>query len=385
MNRRGAVEAAGLFLAGVCGCVAPRPGSPPGVDGMAAGASVTALADSLDAQAPRWLARDGVPSIAVAYVAGDSVRWTRVYGEQAPGVPATRRTLYNVASLTKPVFAELVLRLAADQRLSLDEPMAPTWVDPDIATDPRHRALTPRLVLSHRTGFANWRRATGGVLRFQADPGSAYGYSGEGYEYLARFVERRTDAPLDSLARRYLFRPFGMRDAAFMPQPWFEGRVARPSTSRGTFGEPAFSARGNAADMLYATADDYARFLVATMRRGALPPAYARQRDSVHVPDPGTIADCKPRARVRCPDVAGPGLGWAVMRFAADSGRPAETVLWHTGSDEGMRAMVVYLPARRQGAVMLANGDNGFQTMIDVGRLLFAESAFSAYLLSGRE
>jgi CubicO group peptidase (beta-lactamase class C family) len=290
-----------------------------------------------------------------------------------------------VASLTKPVFAELVLRLAAEQRLSLDEPMAPTWVDPDIAADPRHRLLTPRLVLSHRTGFANWRRATGGVLRFQTDPGGAYGYSGEGYEYLARFVERRAGASLDSLARRYIFRPFGMVDAAFTPQPWFEGRIARPSSSAGAFGEPAFSARGNAADELYSTVGDYARFVAAVMRGADLPSGYARQRDSVHVLDPGTMADCKPTARVRCPEVAGPGLGWAVMRFAASSGRPAETILWHTGSDEGMRAMVVYLPARRQGAVMFANGANGFQTMIDVGRLLFAESAFSAYLLSGRE
>jgi hypothetical protein len=53
------------------------------------------------------------------------------------GYVQLRATLYNVASLTKPVFVELVVRLNADARLSFDEPMASAWVDPDVAADPR--------------------------------------------------------------------------------------------------------------------------------------------------------------------------------------------------------------------------------------------------------
>ena len=80
---------------------------------------------------------------------------------EAKGVPATTRTLYNVASLSKPIFAETIHRLAAAGRLSLDEPMSAYWVDPDVANDPRHERLTPRIALSHRTGFKNWRYQTG--------------------------------------------------------------------------------------------------------------------------------------------------------------------------------------------------------------------------------
>jgi CubicO group peptidase (beta-lactamase class C family) len=291
------------------------------------------------------------------------VRWTRVYGEQAPGVPATARTLYNVASLAKPVFAEVVLRLAATGRVGLDEPMATRWVDPDLAGDPRRGALTPRVALSHRTGFANWRRETGGVLRFRHDPGTAYGYSGEGFEYVRRFAEAALGAPLDTLARRHVFEPYGMPQTAFARQAWFAGRVALPMGPEGRYGEPAFPPGGNAADDLYTTIDDYAAFVVGVMHRRALPAALAAARDSLHVADTSSVRQCREMMGARCPGF-GQGLGWAILTF------PDHRVLWHTGSDWGEKAMVFYSPERRDGLVLLTNGANGTPVMLDVGMLL---------------
>lgn len=242
--------------------------------------------DSLDALAPGRLAAHGVPSVAIAYIDGGRVRWTRVYGEQAPGEPATRRTLYNVASLTKPVFAETVLRLAATGAIDLDSPLHPDWVDPDVAGDARHRRLTYRLVLSHRTGFPNWRRETDGVLRFIAEPGTAFGYSGEGYEYAARAVASRTGGSLESLVTDLVLEPVGMNSTALTRRRWFEGRVAVPHLLNGEPGPPAYQNAGSAADDLYTTAGDYAAFVVAMMNGYGLTPELAGQRDSIHVPDP---------------------------------------------------------------------------------------------------
>ena len=112
---------------------------------------------AMDAHAAEWLKESDVPSVAVAYIKDGKVAWTAVYGEQSPGVPATRKTLYNLASLTKPITAETVSRLASAGKLSLDESMSPFWLDPDIKDDPWSKLLTPRLCLSHQTGFANWR------------------------------------------------------------------------------------------------------------------------------------------------------------------------------------------------------------------------------------
>lgn len=365
-SHRSAALAPLLVLAG-CAPRVPSPAAPP---------PEAALRSALDEGAPTWLARHGVPSLAVAYVSDGRVAWTRVYGEQAEGVPATARTLYNVASLTKPIFAETVLRLAADGRLSLDEPFAPYWVDPDVAGDPRQGALTPRLALSHRTGFPNWRFQDGGKLRFTRDPGTEYGYSGEGFEYASRFARSKLGEPLDSLARRYVFGPLGMTSTAFTRQEWFAGRVAVPRGPEGKSGEPAFARTANAADDVYTTVGDYAAFLVGVMNREGLPAALARQRDSLHVVDARESAACDPRRVAHCPARIGYGLGWSVMEYADG------TVLLHTGSDWGEKSMVFYFPERKRGAVLLTNGANGFRVIMEAAALLADGTDFAQHLRS---
>ncbi|HST62128.1 MAG TPA: serine hydrolase domain-containing protein [Longimicrobium sp.] len=330
----------------------------------------------LDAQAPRWLAEHGVPSLAVAYVHDGQVAWTRVYGEQSQGVPATDSTLYNIASLTKPVFAELVLRLAADGRLSLDESMAPHWTDPDVAADPRHQAFTPRLALSHQLGFTNWRRETEGVLRIGFDPGTQFRYSGEGYEYARRFTENKMGASLDSLARQYVFGPLGMRSTAFTRQPWFAGRMAIPKGPEGRWGDPSVYDTANAADDIHTTVGDYARFIAAAMEGDGLPAALAAQRDSIHATG---VEKCDP-AKVRvCPARIGYGLGWTLFEYAD----PAENVRWHTGGDWGEKTIAFYWPGRREGVVMFTNGANGFSVMVPAAVLLAEGTLFQHFLRDG--
>jgi CubicO group peptidase (beta-lactamase class C family) len=334
---------------------APRTPSEPAADPRIA---------ALDERAPRWLAENQVPSIAVAYIRDGRVAWTRVYGEQSAGVPATEATLYNVASLAKPVFAETILRLAAAGRLSLDEPLAGHWVDPDVAADPRHARLTPRIALSHRTGFPNWRFQTaGGVLAFQRDPGTALGYSGEGYEYVRRFAQNKLGTPWEALAEQYVLRPFGMTSTASTRRPWFAGRIALPYRAEGRYGEPAIADSVLASDDLYTTVGDYAAFVVGVMNRNGLAAAYAAQRDSVHVVNEGADTGCDTPGVGSCPRV-GMGLGWEILQF------PGETVRLHSGADHGEKTMAFYIAERREGAVLLTNGANGMKVIMQAIDLL---------------
>lgn len=337
-----------------------------------------ALAASLDTLAPRWLAEAKVPSLAVAYIKDGAVQWTRAYGEQTPGVAATTRTLYNVASLTKPVFAETMLRLVADGQLSLDEPLSRYWVDPDLTADPRAQRLTARIALTHRTGFANWRRETGGKLAFNADPGSIYGYSGEGVEYLARAVEKKTGLTLEQLVQRHLFGPFGMRDAGWPMRSAFVGRLAVPSGQDGSRREPDIAATASAADNLLITVGDYATFVARVMASEALPAWLRAERDSLQAVDPSGTQPCNPATNARCPRRGGYGLGWSVLEFEG------ETVLWHTGADWGERTMVFYVPARREGAVLFTNSFHGFNVIIPAGMALVSGTPFAGFLASGK-
>src|ERR1700733_5172188 len=177
---------------------------------------------------PGWLKQYNVPSASVAYIANGRLAWTVVAGEQSPGIPAADKTLYNIASLTKPIVAETILRLASQTKPQLDESIHPYWGDPDIKNNPWNKLLTPRLCLSHQTGFANWRRMTNGVLTFKFQPGSKSSYSGEGYFYGARFAQNKAGQRFERVAQQFGLSPVGVKETSFTTQTWFNDHLAQP-------------------------------------------------------------------------------------------------------------------------------------------------------------
>jgi CubicO group peptidase (beta-lactamase class C family) len=235
------------------------------------------MRSQLDQKAAEWLKQFDVPSVAVAYIREGKIDWTAVYGEQSPGVPANGKTLYNVASLTKPISAEVILRLASKGVISLDEPISPYWIDPDVKDNPWNGLLTPRLCLSHQTGFTNWRYQTNNVLTFQWQPGTRTGYSGEGYNYVARFAEKKTGQPFEVLAQTYVFGPIGMKDTAYTTRDWYQGRLAVGRTAKGEVDSKTPS-NFVAADLLRTTISDYAAFVVSVMHNQGLTKQIAAQR-----------------------------------------------------------------------------------------------------------
>jgi len=327
---------------------------------------------TLDALVPDLLVAHHVPSASIAIVENGRALIVGAWGEQTPGVRATPTTLYNIASMSKPISAEVALRLVARGTLSLDEPMAAAWVDPDIANDPRRSLLTPRLVLSHRTGFANWRRETGGKLAFVREPGTAFGYSGEGFEYLARFMERKIQQPFEQLTRELVFRPIGMRDTAQSRQPWFAGRIAVPHDANGRTLEPEFAARFMASDLVYSTPGDYAKFIASVMQRERVGNALASERLKIQTDRKAEL--CAPPRQAHCPDAAGFGLGWEVYRFGDAH------VHMHTGKDEGLFTFAYFSPERGRGVVIFTNGENGAQLVLPVLDALGHDSDFVAFL-----
>ena len=141
--------------------------------------------------------------------------WTAVAGDQEPGVPANDHTIYNIASLTKPIVAETILRMASQNKLQLDEADLSRFGSTPTLREILGTSYLPCLCLSHQTGFANWRRMTNGVLTFKFQPGTQSSYSGEGYFYVARFAQNKPGQPFDRLAQHYVLGPVGMKDTSF--------------------------------------------------------------------------------------------------------------------------------------------------------------------------
>jgi CubicO group peptidase (beta-lactamase class C family) len=248
-----------VLLAGVAALAACRnagPASPP----AAGGPDTTTLAREI----PRLLEGSGVPGLSIAVVRDGRVIWAGAYGTRGDSAhaPVDTATVFEAASLSKPVFAYLALRLADQGVLDLDRPLAELLAYPRLPRDERARRITARLVLSHGTGLPNWG---GEQLTLQFEPGTAYGYSGEGFVYLQRAIERVTGQSLEALARREVFEPLGMTRSSYVWQPRFEGNAAHAKDWLWRVAPIDRWVEPSAAYTLLTTAPDYARFVGAVL------------------------------------------------------------------------------------------------------------------------
>ena len=123
----------------------------------------------------KWQEEHKVPAIAVGIIEDGEVSYAKVFGEQRIGIPANNESIFTVASLTKPIFATIVLTLISKGELSLDEPLYKYHLDPDLTVDDYLKKLNARFVLSHQSGFVNWRNMSPSKkLKFNFGPGSQY-------------------------------------------------------------------------------------------------------------------------------------------------------------------------------------------------------------------
>ena len=177
-------------------------------------------------------------------------------------------TIFDAASLSKPVFAYAVLRLVDAGKFALDTPLslhAPDYV----ADDRRAAAVTVQHVLSHTSGLPNWRSADL-PLRTYFPPGERFSYSGEGFVWLQYAVEAVTDEPLDTTLRRLIFEPLGMHRSSYIWQSAFDANYADPHDANAVPGTKTKPSAPNTAASLQTTADDYARFLKAVLSGAGL-------------------------------------------------------------------------------------------------------------------
>lgn len=337
--------------------------------------STTEKEKALNKSVPSLLSEYDVPSIGVAYIEGGEIAFVRHYGFQTWGFPANELTLYNVASLTKPVTAEVVLRLIDAGVLTLDTPLARSFVDPDIAGDPRSREVTPRIVLNHRTGFPNWRHETGGILQFHHNPDTQTGYSGEGYEWMMKAVAAFAGDDFEDLAEKWVFAPVGMKRTSYTLTQNFVGHLAVPYKA----GEAVYNVvrrEPSASDDLRTTPREYARFMIDVFEGDAVSIELREQQRTIrdHIADkPACRGEDRPTF---CPTSQGWGLGW----FIHDYGD--RKIFEHSGGDHGEKAFAFYDPQAKRGAVILTNGANGNEIMNRVAGMLDGDQRFAEYMLA---
>lgn len=291
----------------------------------------------------KWLKDNKVPTLGLGIIAGGKLKQINVYGEISEGISAPYNTIFNVASLTKPVTAMVALKLVSQGKWNLDEPVFNYWTDPDIASDPRNKKLTTRLILSHQTGFPNWRYMNADKkLAFQFEPGTAYLYSGEGLEYLRKALESKFKKNLQQLAQELIFEPTHMHDSRYIWDKKIDStRLALGYNKDGQAYETIKSTTPNAADDLLTTIEDYGLFLVSAMHGEGLTKEVYKEMTKHQV------------ASTRGKHF---GLGFEIYDL-----KNGETALSHSGADMGVQTLVFIFPKTKHGLLIFTNVDDGYK------------------------
>lgn len=269
------VAAAALSLCAWVAAEASAPAAAPPVPGAAA----------IDAEVARAMASTGAKGLAVAVVEDGQIVHVKAYGARnGAGDPLQTTTIMYGASLTKAVFAYTVMQLVDEGVLKLDTPIERYLAKPlpayteaevedryarwsDLAGDERWRKLTPRILLTHSPGFANFGfLEPDGKLRFHFEPGARYAYSGDGIILLQFVLERGLGLDLGREMQRRVFDRFGMRNTSMIWRPDFRANLADGWDINGKIEPHDERSAVRAAGSMDTTIEDFVRFAAAFAR-----------------------------------------------------------------------------------------------------------------------
>ena len=310
---------------------------------------------ALSKEAPEWLHEASVPGMSIALIRGGKTYWVHAFGvkDAKTGQPVTEQTTFEAASLSKPVLAYGVLKLVDEGKLDLDTPLTKYLPQRYIDGDDRLGKITARIVMSHRTGFRNWRGDENAALKIYFTPGERFSYSGEGFVYLQKVVEQITGKKLNDYMNEAVFVPLGMTNSSYVWRAGFDTQTATGHDADGQPGEKWKPLEANAASSLQTTAADYARLVEAVLNGTGLKPATVRELEKPQIAVDPACTNCTDRMPGALSKEVFWGLGWGIQKT-----KNGES-LWHWGDNGAFKAYVVAYPKQKIGVVMFLNGENG--------------------------
>jgi CubicO group peptidase (beta-lactamase class C family) len=290
-------------------------------------------------------------------------------------------TVFEAGSVSKTVFAYAVMKLRDKGAIDLDAPLTKYLPERFLDGDHRLDLITARHVLSHTTGFQNWRSRQE-PLKIHFTPGAQFGYSGEGYSYLQSVLTQLTGrvepadcatfedglkvcaTDFDSYMKAQLLVPFGMLSSGYVWIDRYDQQMARGHALDGKQLERKSTARDaaryGAAGGLHTTPSDYIKFLIEVFVPAA--------EDSFRLSDASRREMIKPQVKVT--DAMSWALGWQVQHH------PSGDLLSHGGDNPGFKALTAASIEKKRGFIILTNSDRGF----DVIRKVVATAGMQQFL-----
>ncbi len=315
----------------------------------------------------------GIPGLGVLVLEHAATLWSDYlgYAKIDEKIPVGAQTVFEAASLTKPLFAYVALKLVEDGLLDLDVPLDEYLPAPYLPDEPRSRLITARQVLCHTSGLPNWAQE-GEPLQLEFPTGHRFAYSGEGYVYLQKVVEQISGQPIAPLLQTRMLTPLGLAsaEASLVWEPEFDLTCA---TAYNTKQEPVDRERtvqGNVAYSLRCTPAAYGRFISRMLAPGTgdghwlspqtwkamlTPVVLVKERGQPDKPPPPQI-----------PGLCW-GLGWGISEW---EGR---RLFWQWGDNEVFHSLAVGEPDTGRGLIAMTNSQSGLRLWPTLVRRVFGE------------
>ena len=334
----------------------------------------SALISELNKKIPKLIKRYKGAGISIALIRNGKTFWSEGYGYADIGkdIRASAKTIYQAASLSKPVTAMAVIKMAEDGLINLDDPVnkyLKRWQLPMSGFD--NNEVTIRRVLSHTAGLSlggfpgfmpgqklpplpealDGANSSGISVKVMKKPGSEFDYSGGGYILLSLLIEEVSGISFEQYMVKNIFIPLGM-ERSFFEFPEHNPDLAQPYNSEREI-LPAYIYSGKGAASLYCTSEDLAK-LISTL-------ANNRPDASTGVLTKENLAEMISPSAPTKGDIHHFYDSIALGYFTDNRG-----FVSHTGSNRGWRCFFGIYPDKGDGIVIMTNSDNGRNIYIEI-------------------
>ena len=372
--------AAIVLLLGYSSAPAQQPSAPTAIlrpDGI----SLTST--EIDATVARLMKDANVTGVGIAVFHNGKISYLKAYGQSdtEKGLTLTQDSVMPAASMSKAAFATVVMRLVQNGVLDLDLPIQRYLPKPlpeyekytDLSGDDRYKKLTLRTLLSHTSGFPNWRWFEDDhKLKIHFEPGTRYAYSGEGFQLAQLVVETVTGKSLTALMQEDLFGPLGMTRTSMVWEPRFESDFANGYNEHGQSLGPQKRSKPGAAGSMQTTLHDYATFLSAVMRNQVLNPKTTAEmfKPQVKIHSTHQFPSLAPETTTAHDAIKlSAGLGWGLYSS------PYGNVFFKGGYDDGWRHQGLCF-SDGDGLLIMTNSSNGDGIFKPVFDLILGKTSF---------
>ncbi len=337
-------------------CVSAEPNSLRTLDGRA----LTPAA--VDATVRQLMQANDVKGLALGLIHDGRVVYVQAYGmrDVENALPLETNTIMYGASLTKGAFAYIVMQLVDEGRLDLDRSIAdylpkplPDYEDyADLRGDERWRRLTPRMLLSHTSGFPNLRVLEDDQkLRLRREPGARFGYSNEGIYLLQVVLEEGLRLDVNAEMQRRVFDRFGMTRTSMQWRDDFAGNLTQGYGLDGAMEPHDRRDNVSAAGSMDTTITDWSAFLAGAVRgEGVSAAAFSEMTRRQVVIQSATQFPTLTEARADWSAIGlGYGLGWGVYET------PYGHAFFKEGHNEQTANYALCIVARRDCITLMSN------------------------------